>query len=81
MQMSLSALMGVKSTVQKAVTGLDDEPTPTGDAAYRGIIATDLMLHDSDLRKLVETPEMTGWMAPRRHVVAYTIVSAISISQ
>ena len=71
---------GVKSTVQKAVTGLDDAPLPTGDAAYRATIPTDLMLQDPDLRRLVETPEMTAWMAPRRHLMAYNIVGAISIS-
>ena len=70
---------GVKSIVQKAVTGLDDAPIPTGDAAYRAIIPTDLMLQDPDLRQLVETPEMTGWMAPRRHLMAYNIVSAIPL--
>jgi 2-polyprenyl-6-methoxyphenol hydroxylase-like FAD-dependent oxidoreductase len=69
---------GVKSTVQKAVTGLDDAPVPTGDAAYRAIIRTDLMLEDPELRQLVETPEMTAWMAPRRHLMAYNIVSTIS---
>ena len=69
---------GVKSIVQKAVTGLDDEPMPTGDAAYRAIIPTDLMLQDADLRQFVENPEMTVWMAPRRHLIAYNIVSAIS---
>jgi salicylate hydroxylase len=68
---------GVKSIVQKAVTGLDDAPTPTGDAAYRAIVHTDLMLQDPELRQLVETPEMTAWMAPRRHLMAYNIVSVI----
>jgi salicylate hydroxylase len=69
---------GVKSTLQKAVTGLDDAPIPTGDAAYRAIIRTDSMLQDPELRQLVETPEMTAWMAPRRHLMAYNIVSATS---
>ena len=47
---------GVKSAVQKAVTGLDNTPMPTGDPAYHAIIPTDLMLKDPDLRQLVETP-------------------------
>ncbi|KAN0111237.1 FAD/NAD(P)-binding domain containing protein [Russula decolorans] len=64
---------GVKSTLQKAVTGLDDAPIPTGDAAYRAIIRTDSMLQDPELRQLVETPETTAWMAPRRHMIAYNI--------
>jgi len=44
---------GVKSTLQKAVTGLDDRPTPTGDAAYRAVVCTDLMLEDPELRQAV----------------------------
>lgn len=65
---------GVKSVIQKTVTGRDDTPTPTGDAAYRATIPTDLMLRDPELRPFVETPEMTGWMAPGRHLMAYCIV-------
>ena len=68
---------GVKSTLQKAVTGRNDAPMPTGDAAYRAIISTDSMLEDPELRPFVETPEMTGWMAPGRHLMAYNIVSGV----
>jgi len=64
---------GVKSRLQKAVTGRNDAPMPTGDAAYRAIISTDSMLEDPELRPFVETPEMTGWMAPGRHLMAYNI--------
>ncbi len=69
---------GIKSTLQKAVTGLDDAPIPTGDAAYRAVIRTDSMLQDPELRQFVETPEATVWMGPGRHLVAYNIVSVIS---
>ena len=68
---------GIKSTLQKAVTGLDDAPIPTGDAAYRAIIRTDSMLQDPELRQFVENPEATVWMAPERHITAYNIVSAV----
>jgi len=64
---------GVKSSLQKAVTGLEDAPTPTGDAAYRAVIPTDLMFEDPELRPLLETPEMISWMAPERHLVGYCI--------
>jgi hypothetical protein len=67
---------GVKSTLQKIVTGRNDNPMPTGDAAYRATIPTDLMLRDPELRPFVETPEMTAWMAPGRHLMAYCIVRA-----
>jgi salicylate hydroxylase len=43
---------GVKSTLQKTVTDLDDRPTTTYDAAYRAVISTDLMLEDPELRPL-----------------------------
>lgn len=67
---------GVKSVLQKVVTGLDDQPTPTGDAAYRAIVPTDLMIQDPELRPLVESAEGTIWMAPGRHLGGYCIVSA-----
>ena len=68
---------GVKSRLQKVVTGLDDQPTPTGDAAYRAIVPTDLMAQDPELRPLIESAEGTIWMAPGRHLGGYCIVSAI----
>ncbi|KAI9463897.1 FAD/NAD(P)-binding domain-containing protein [Boletus coccyginus] len=64
---------GVKSLTREYVVGGPDKPTPTGDAAYRASIPTDLLLKDPDLRPLVETPEMVGWMGPGRHIVAYNI--------
>ncbi|KAI0249405.1 FAD/NAD-P-binding domain-containing protein [Lactifluus subvellereus] len=64
---------GVKSVLQKAVTGVEDAPTPTGDAAYRAVVPTDVMLRDPELRPFVETPEMTAWMAPGRHLMAYCV--------
>ncbi|KAI9458997.1 hypothetical protein HD554DRAFT_2298655 [Boletus coccyginus] len=64
---------GVKSLTREYVVGGPDKPTPTGDAAYRAIIPTDLLLKDPDLRPLVETPELVGWIGPGRHIVAYNI--------
>ena len=72
---------GVKSTLQKAVTGRNDAPIPTGDAAYHAIISTDPMLEDPELCPFVETPEMTAWMAPGHHLMAYNIVSRVPFSQ
>lgn len=48
--------------------------TPTGDAAYRAIVPTSHLLADPELRSFVDHPEMTGWMAPGRHLMAYCIV-------
>ncbi|KAA1476429.1 FAD/NAD(P)-binding domain-containing protein [Dentipellis sp. KUC8613] len=64
---------GVKSKVQTVVTGRPNAPRATGDAAYRTIIPTEKMMQDPDLRSFVETPEMTAWMAPNRHLMAYCI--------
>ncbi|KAF8259570.1 hypothetical protein EI94DRAFT_1010768 [Lactarius quietus] len=54
----------VKSTIQKIVTGRDDHSTPTGNAAYRARCPTSLMFCDPEFRPFVDTPGITGWMAP-----------------
>lgn len=66
---------GVKSLLRQVVIGKPDSPVPTGDAAYRAIIPTDIMARDPELRPFLDPPEMTGWMGPGRHVMAYCIVS------
>ena len=65
---------GVKSLVQQVVLGRANPAEATGDAAYRAIIPTSVMLADPDLRPFVEEAEMTAWMGPRRHVMGYNIV-------
>lgn len=65
---------GVKSLSRQYVMGEPDEPTPTGDAAYRAVIPTELLLADPELKDLVETPEMVGWLGPQRHIMGYNIV-------
>jgi len=71
---------GVKSLTREYIVGGPDKPTPSGDAAYRATIPTELLLKDPDLRPLVETPEMVGWMGPGRHIVAYNIVRHSGVS-
>ncbi|KAH9837783.1 uncharacterized protein C8Q71DRAFT_561138 [Rhodofomes roseus] len=66
---------GVHSTLQQAVVGKKIPATPTGDAAYRALIPTELLLKDPDLKSFVENPEVTSWMGPRRHIVAYNVRS------
>lgn len=65
---------GVKSIIQQVVIGRVNPAQPTGDAAYRAIIPTSVMLADPDLKPFVDVPEMTGWMGPGRHLMAYNIV-------
>jgi len=64
---------GVKSMIRQIVTGRPTTATPTGDAAYRALVPCSLLMEDPDLRPLVETPEMTAWMAPGRHLMGYCI--------
>ncbi|OJT05234.1 3-hydroxybenzoate 6-hydroxylase 1 [Trametes pubescens] len=64
---------GVKSLIQGVVLGHTNPAEPTGDAAYRAIIPSHLLLNDPDLKGFVDIPEMTGWMGPGRHIMAYSI--------
>ncbi|KLO16029.1 FAD/NAD-binding domain-containing protein [Schizopora paradoxa] len=64
---------GVKSLVRDLVVGEPTKAVATGDAAYRAIIPTSEMMKDPALRELVESPEMTGWMGPGRHIMGYCI--------
>jgi salicylate hydroxylase len=65
--------------IREVVVGHPDKPIPTGDAAYRAIIPTSEMVKDPDLKPLVDHPEMTGWISPGRHVMAYCMVRLIFI--
>lgn len=65
---------GVKSYIQQVVSGQPNRAVPTGDAAYRATIPASLMLQDPELREFIDHPQMTGWMAPGRHLMAYPIV-------
>jgi salicylate hydroxylase len=68
---------GVKSFVREFIVGRPDKPVPSGDAAYRAIIPTWKMLEDPDLKELVDFPEMTMWIGPHKHMVAYCLVVII----
>jgi len=65
---------GVKSYIQRVVSGKPIPAEPTGDAAYRATIPASLMMQDPELREFIEHPQMAGWMAPGRHLMAYPIV-------
>ncbi|KZO90144.1 FAD/NAD(P)-binding domain-containing protein [Calocera viscosa TUFC12733] len=64
---------GVKSMIREVVVGHEDKPVPTGDAAYRALLPTDLLLKDPELAPFVNEPQMTIWMGPKRHIVAYCV--------
>ncbi|KAG9124895.1 hypothetical protein FRC07_009823 [Ceratobasidium sp. 392] len=64
---------GVRSIVRRSVLDIPDHPQKTGEAVYRAVIPTDLLLGYPELRDLVETPGLRSWLGPGRHVVAYPI--------
>ena len=68
---------GLHSRVRDTVVGRKDNPVPTGDAAYRATIPTDLLLADPELKFLVEDQALNIWIGPGRRLVAYPIVSPL----
>jgi salicylate hydroxylase len=66
---------GVKSYIQQVIMGRATRADPTGDAAYRATVPASLLLEDPELKGFIDKPEMTAWMAPGRHLMAYAIVS------
>ncbi|EJC98356.1 FAD/NAD-binding domain-containing protein [Fomitiporia mediterranea MF3/22] len=64
---------GVHSLSRQIVCGRVDLAQKTGDAAYRAVIPAEFLLEDEDLRSLMETPELTTWMGPGRHIMGYCI--------
>lgn len=69
---------GLKSYIQQVVLGKQNPAEATGDAAYRVLVPTSLMMQHPELREFVENPHMNVWLAPGRHLVAYPIVSLSS---
>ena len=65
---------GIKSFIQQVVSGGPNPAEPTGDAAYRATIPASLLTQDPELRGLIEPPQLTGWLAPGRHMITYLIV-------
>jgi len=65
---------GVKSLLRSAVIGREDQPRPTGDAAFRAIVPAEKLLEHEDLKEFIEYPHMTSWMGPGRHIMGYCIV-------
>lgn len=67
---------GVKSNIRKqmlALQGEKDEAQDTGQAAYRILIPREMMETDPELKKLIDEPVITRWIAHRKHIIAYPI--------
>lgn len=65
----------VKSTLKKAVTGLDGRATPSNDAMYHAVVSIGLTFENPQLRLFVETLETIVWMVPYRYLWTYCIAS------
>ncbi|KAI9739654.1 MAG: hypothetical protein M1834_006372 [Cirrosporium novae-zelandiae] len=64
---------GVNSKCREILLGYPDEPTPTGDLAYRLLLDTKKMRDDPELAKFVEDPQVNYWMGPDAHAVNYVL--------
>lgn len=67
---------GVKSNIRRqmlALQGEIDEAQDTGQAAYRILLTREMMETDPELKKLIDEPVITRWIAHRRHIIAYPI--------
>ena len=65
---------GVKSRIQRLVTGKPNPAELMGDAVYRVTIPASLLTQDPELREFIEHPQMTGWAGPGKWAVGYPIV-------
>ncbi|KAF8901859.1 hypothetical protein CPB84DRAFT_1776847 [Gymnopilus junonius] len=63
---------GINSRVRSVVFGNERGPTLTGDASYRALVPTSVMMNDPDLKGLLNGGSNI-WMGPGRHLVAYPI--------
>ena len=69
---------GVHSLARQVVCERDDLAQHTGEAAYRALIPTNSLMDDPELKALVDTPELTTWMGPGRHIMGYCVVRNFS---
>ena len=66
---------GVRSYIQRVVSGKPNPAEPMGDAVYRAIIPAPPMKQDPELLEFIEHPQMTAWLAPGgRLVILYPVV-------
>ncbi|KAI1486356.1 FAD binding domain-containing protein [Biscogniauxia mediterranea] len=64
---------GINSTLREAFLGRRDPPQATGDLAYRLLLDTAAILHDPELRAMVENPQVNYWVGPGAHAVSYVL--------
>ncbi|KAG2064822.1 FAD/NAD(P)-binding domain-containing protein [Suillus decipiens] len=64
---------GIKSITREYVVGGPDKPRATGDSAYRVVIPAEKLIHDDELRPLLDRMESNIWMGPGGHIIGYAI--------
>lgn len=63
---------GLWSRCRSIFSGVEDEPVPTGDLAYRIVLSLD-DIKDEALRDWVQNPEVHFWIGPGAHAVGYSL--------
>jgi salicylate hydroxylase len=63
---------GLWSSTRSSFLQKPSKPQPTGDLAYRVVIAAD-QVDDDELRAVIAKPGIRIWMGPGAHVVAYSV--------
>ena len=63
---------GIWSRCRECVNKGRDTPLPTGDLAYRIVLAADA-ISDPDLKALVQDPQVHFWIGPGAHAVGYSL--------
>lgn len=63
---------GLWSRCRSCFSGVEDDPVPTGDLAYRIVLSLD-EIEDETLREWVKNPEVHFWIGPGSHAVGYSL--------
>ncbi|KAJ7134311.1 hypothetical protein C8R44DRAFT_662685 [Mycena epipterygia] len=66
---------GIKSVTRRAIISEERDVRVDSAAAYRAVLPSELLLEDSDLKRLISNPEVTQWVGPGASIVGYTISS------
>lgn len=70
-QPSNGQLLGLRSVVRDFVLGYHEEPTETGDLAYRATIPRERIEALQD--PFLQESALRGWIGPHQHAVLYPV--------
>ncbi|KAH6675750.1 putative monooxygenase [Halenospora varia] len=63
---------GVWSDIRQKLIGMNIQPKPTGDLAYRILLDRE-SIRDGKLREWLDNPGINIWVGPEKHAVGYSI--------